>query len=279
MNRVYLSRLTTIGPNGMGLIASGIQSWQELSAATASSQHSTCSESLGCERPQVAADEISSGPGRGEEMPKLKASWFFKEPFIKFGRMDRFTQLVLAISRCCLNEAPIDGMVLGSAWGSIHQDQIHCANVVHKVQTSPAIFTYTLPSVALGELSILHQHHGENIMVEAAETSGLQALYEGYWMVRSGRVKQCLIIAADYIDAHRARAWACLLNAEAGDLEILRAQSYREATSSQGPVGLGDAGFDTIARSLCHRISGEHHLKEASSQGHILEFCWIFHGE
>jgi 3-oxoacyl-(acyl-carrier-protein) synthase len=67
---------------------------------------------------------------------------------------------------------------------------------------SPTLFTYTLPSSALGEIAIRYRLTGPNLCFIGDEAV---ALSEGREMIRSGEADACLCVSCDVLTPAAAK--------------------------------------------------------------------------
>jgi len=144
-------------------------------------------------------------------------------PFDRFGRLDVLCKHAVAAVEMLglpgLDEGatrPDTALVLGSEHGSLDVDVRFWRSIGEPGGASPKLFSYTLPSTALGEIAIRHRITGPNLCLAAGPDSGLLALWEGAQLVASGEVPRCLCIACDALSAPlavppHARGYAFLL--------------------------------------------------------------------
>ncbi len=92
---------------------------------------------------------------------------WLKPEYPKFYKMDMPSQLAFLAGEVLLRELPLSGydattiaLVLTSASGSLDTDLRYAASA--RTMASPALFVYTLPNIAGGELCIRHKLKGEN---------------------------------------------------------------------------------------------------------------------
>ncbi len=134
-------------------------------------------------------------------IPALRARSFFDAPYPKFGRMDPLCKLAVAVSQMlapALDGLPHDDVAL------VGGTQLGCLEVDSQFEQSrwagapsPALFVYTLPSMFLGEVAILHRLRGRCTLLSAGALSGLTALATAVRWIERGRAKYVLAIAAD----------------------------------------------------------------------------------
>lgn len=95
-----------------------------------------------------------------------------KVKYPKFYKMDTLCKLAFLSAELLLKQvnglkdyAASDVMLLfANASSSMHTDVNYCQTISDKNNyfPSPALFTYTLPNIMMGEISIRHQFQGEN---------------------------------------------------------------------------------------------------------------------
>jgi len=124
---------------------------------------------------------------------------------VRFNRLDRLTQLALVASHRAVQGygLPRDrtraGIVLGTAFGS------HLTNEAFQIQleqlgaaeASPALFTHTLPSSAVGAISIQFGLQGPTVTLTEGIGAGVAAVALAAQMVAQGEADWMLAGAAD----------------------------------------------------------------------------------
>jgi len=167
--------------------------------------------------------------------PRLRWRTLSARPFDRFGRLDLLCKYAAAAVEM-LGLTPLaDGqarpdvaLYLGTEHGSLDVDLKFCQSIGGPGGASPTLFTYTLPSTALGEIAIRHGISGPSLCLMAGPESGLLALWEGAKLVRSGEIARCICIAADAVESLSvAHAYAFLV--EAGAEEGLATVSFTRA--------------------------------------------------
>jgi len=110
----------------------------------------------------VAVPEATGGSDFGARVYE-----WLKPEYPKFYKMDLPSQLAFLAGEVLLRELPLSGydatmiaLVLTSASGSLDTDLRYAASA--RTMASPALFVYTLPNIAGGELCIRHKLKGEN---------------------------------------------------------------------------------------------------------------------
>lgn len=103
-----------------------------------------------------------------------KAYGFFKVEYPKFHKMDLISKLGIITSSILFSSEenvfnPFDiGIILSSKNSCTHTDQAYINEIINDPYSSnPALFTYTLPSIVMGEICIKHKIQGENLFLIA----------------------------------------------------------------------------------------------------------------
>jgi len=112
----------------------------------------------------------------------------------RFGRMDALSRLgLMAVEAWGVEFADRDevGVVLETKYGSLLADRQFLRT------NSPSVFTYTLPSTAIGEICIRHKLRGPVLCLMTATGDGRQALEQAQTWLATGEVKSCLCVCAD----------------------------------------------------------------------------------
>lgn len=129
--------------------------------------------------------------------------WLGKRGTVRFGRLDRLTRLALVAANAAMEGAPPlseqAGLALGTAFGS------HLANEAFQLalergpgeEASPTLFTYTLPSSSVGEISIHFGLKGPALTLTEGIGAGLAALGVAARVVEHGEARWMLSGAAD----------------------------------------------------------------------------------
>jgi len=126
----------------------------------------------------------------------------------RFGRMDALSRLgLMAVEMLGVEFADKDevGVVLETRCGSLLADRQFLRTL------SPSVFTYTLPSTAIGEICIRHKLRGPVLCLLTETGDGRQALERAQAWLRSGDVKSCLCLYADASGDGPAQAGALYL--------------------------------------------------------------------
>ena len=138
---------------------------------------------------------------------------------LRFARMDRLAQLSLTTAAAALKAAvdngaspPEDeeqaGAVLGSCFGAHLSNEQFQRGLMEEGQggASPALFPYTLPSSAVGEVSIQLGLQGPLVTLARGPSSGLAALATASDLLDDGQARWMLAGAADTLGDTLLRA-------------------------------------------------------------------------
>jgi len=170
--------------------------------------------------------------------PRLRWSTLSQRPFDRFGRLDLLCKAAVAAAEMLELPVPEPGesrpdtaLVLGTDLGCIDVDLRFCRSMAEEGGASPKLFSYTLPSTALGELAIRHQVTGPNLCLSAGPGSGLLALWEGAKLLLAGEARCCIAIGAEAaappaVPEPILRACAFLLDRGPTDREPLATLSF-----------------------------------------------------
>ena len=118
----------------------------------------------------------------------------------RFGRMDLSSQLaLLAVESLAASFESIArdriAIVLAARAGSLSTDAEYWKGRDNPGGPSPTLFTYTLPSAAIGEIAIRHRITGPNICFAG---NNLNVLPEAADLIRRGEADGCLCV---YVNA------------------------------------------------------------------------------
>ena len=134
-------------------------------------------------------------------------------------------------------------LALGTAFGSHATNEEYYQGVLGRAAVSPRLFTYTLPSSPLGELSILWKQTGAQDTRCAGWTSGAAALEAALARIRTGAADRALCIGADVPGPAAAAAVA----AAAGPVEESAvALALAPAGESTAEGGAGGATVEAV---------------------------------
>jgi 3-oxoacyl-(acyl-carrier-protein) synthase len=117
----------------------------------------------------------------------------------RFGRMDLACQLaLLAVESLGINfdlhPRERVGICLTARTGSLSTDAEYWSGLDIAGGLSPTLFTYTLPSAALGEIAIRHRLAGPNLCLVGEDTT---LLIEAGDMIRRGEADACVCVFCD----------------------------------------------------------------------------------
>jgi 3-oxoacyl-(acyl-carrier-protein) synthase len=129
----------------------------------------------------------------------------------RFGRLDLLSQLSLAAVDSIgidLSKLPPDrvGICLAARAGSLSTDIEYWKGRDAAGGPSPMLFTYTLPSSALGEIAIRYRLTGPNLCFVGDEAL---ALAEGRELIRSGAADACLCVFCEAVTPSAAEMTSC----------------------------------------------------------------------
>jgi hypothetical protein len=154
-------------------------------------------------------DETGYGGSRSAtlwERPPERLRWrlFSRTPFEWFGRMDALSkQAAVAVELLGLpfldqgKRRPEMAISLGTEHGSLGVDLEFLQTIGQPGGASPLLFSYTLPSIAIGEIAIRHRILGPNVCFMSGPDSGLLAVWEGVRLVEDGEAMSCVCIGSD----------------------------------------------------------------------------------
>lgn len=131
----------------------------------------------------------------------------------RLARMDRLCAIALVAADGALLHAGVEvplpalarvGVVLGTAFGCHATNEAYDAGA-RAGAPSPRLFAYTLPSSAVGEISIHAELVGPVSTMVGGLTAGLDALREARRHLDAGRAERMLVVAADVVTPTLAR--------------------------------------------------------------------------
>ena len=139
-----------------------------------------------------------------ESFAQCQWKQLFDSPFDRFGRLDTFSKHVVASVELLGLPLP-DGdikedetaLYVGTEFGSCQVDKQFYRSLTQPGGASPKLFSYTLPSTAIGEVAIRHKINGPNLCVSAGQSSGLVALWQSAELLKSHEVARCITIIGD----------------------------------------------------------------------------------
>ena len=201
-------------------------------------------------------DELDAGPVVEYGTPKLRAKFFFDEPFAKYGRMDPLCKVAVGAAQLAFKAnggltglepdevAQVGGTMLGCLEVDAQFEKSRQAGA-----PSPALFVYTLPSMFQGEIAIQFHLRGRCTLLSTGELSAMTALATGIRWIEKARAKHVLVVAAD-----AAGPAAAELGPDFGAQSA--AAAYLLSGDGEGRA-LSDSRFDGEAGDAKELTSGE----------------------
>jgi Beta-ketoacyl synthase, N-terminal domain len=191
----------------------------------------------------------------------------------RFGRMDLMSQLaLLAVESLGVNFDTLPreriAICLASATSSLATDAEYWNGRDAVGGLSPTLFTYTLPSAAIGEIAIRHRLTGPNLCFVGGNHDVLPEAAE---MLRRGEADGCLCVFVNVVSPSLAQmistppaAGACAVFLRQGVLlsDPVRCDPFPERggseTGAPGPplfheLGEFDRDMETLCAKLCAR--------------------------
>lgn len=169
-----------VGPEGFGSSRTGMQPW-----------------------PAGLAEALQRG-----DVPDGTWAALFSASCPRFGRMDGLSRLgLMAVELLGVEFEDKDdvGVCLETRCGSVAADRQFLRTL------SPSVFTYTLPSTAMGEICIRHHLRGPVLCLMSVNGDGREALGQAQAWLRAGEARSCLCLYADATGDAPARAGAIYL--------------------------------------------------------------------
>ena len=154
----------------------------------------------------------------------------------RFGRMDLASQLALVAAEPLAKHFEAANrqrvaIVLGASAGSLSTDIEYWDGRNITGGLSPTIFTYTLPSAAIGEIAIRHRLTGPNLCF-VGDDSCLAG--EAADLIRRGEADLCLCIYCDVVSKAAAQVTGMAESARAGALLLARAREGLSLSQENG---------------------------------------------
>jgi 3-oxoacyl-(acyl-carrier-protein) synthase len=167
----------------------------------------------------------------------------------RFGRMDLLSQLVLlAVESLQIHFDDLSrdriAVCLAVGTGSLSTDADYWEGRKTAGGFSPTLFTYTLPSAAIGELAIRHRLTGPHLCFVG---SGKDVLPEAVDLIQRGEVDACICVSASVVSTGLAELISAPKSARACAL-FLR-------NSGEGLAELGE--FDRDMDEVCARFRAQ----------------------
>jgi hypothetical protein len=148
-------------------------------------------------------DALDAGPVAEYGVPKLRAKFFFDEPFTKYGRMDPLCKVAVGAAQLAVKAGGLEDLDLDEV-AQVGGTMLGCLEVDAQFDAtrragapSPALFVYTLPSMFQGEIAIHWHFRGRCTLLSTGELSAMTALATGIRWIEKGRAKHVLVVAAD----------------------------------------------------------------------------------
>lgn len=159
-------------------------------------------------------------PSKGEALASPSSfRWqdLFGKPSRSFARADPLTKIASATAELLSpafetageEERESVGVTMGTSSGSLEIDARYWQYVKREGKGSPMMFTYTLPSTALGEIAIRHKLRGPILCLLCTLEENRQALDEAYRAITLGEAESLVCVYANAVEedaAHFARA-------------------------------------------------------------------------
>jgi len=192
---VHAPEVSDVVITGIGLVSPLASHWQEWPARLAAGETAIV---------PLAAPLRAYGASVGEipldAMPSASRS--------RFGRLDRYCQLLLAAAFTALDSARLEidpttgervGLGVGTGLGCLLTDAEFNLKLVENGPSaaSPRLFAYTVSSAAAGELSIALSIKGPNLTLHQGSTGGLGAVAWAAEQIRSGHADIMLAAGVD----------------------------------------------------------------------------------
>lgn len=137
-------------------------------------------------------------------MDSLTKEWydFLQVNYPKFYKMDSLCKLTFLSVLQLTDGQPLPSntaQCFTNAGFSLESDSKHIDNIVSRGMASPAVFVYTLPNIAMGELSIFHKWNGENLFYAS------EAFDEADWLQEAKRMivlKNAPHVIGGWVESH-----------------------------------------------------------------------------
>ena len=165
----------------------------------------------------------------------------------RFGRLDLASQLALLAVEALgidFNSLARDrvGICLAARAGSLSTDVEYWNGRDAAGGLSPTLFTYTLPSAAMGEIAIRHRLTGPNLCL-VSDSAGLLA--EAVESIRRGEADSCLCVACNVVTPALAEMLHLPPAAKASALFVQRGGSGRHVLREN------DRDMESLCALLC----------------------------
>ncbi len=145
---------------------------------------------------------------KGDPRGQLRWRLVSEAPHDRFGRLDLLSKYVtvatemLGLPRLDKNALRLDtAVVMGTIFGCQGVDLEFYRGILRGEGPSPSLFAYTLPSIAVGEITIRHRLGGPSYCYMVGPDSDLLAIWEGIKLLKDEGLKSCICLAADVFPA------------------------------------------------------------------------------
>lgn len=175
---------------------------------------------------------------------------------LRFARLDRLARLALVAAHHAVEEGgPPEvgderaGLALGTAYGS-HLSNERFQELLERegrAGASPALFTYTLPSSATGEISIHLGLRGAATTLAQGEGAGLAAVAHAASQLEQGRAAWILAGGADVLSVTLLRALPEVPLAEGAAFVVLTTESASSLARVAGSAQTFGEGASRLA--------------------------------
>ncbi|MCQ2198814.1 MAG: beta-ACP synthase [Paludibacteraceae bacterium] len=137
------------------------------------------------------------------------------EPYMKFAKMDDFCKLALtSVEYLGFRGVENTALLLQTNSGCLASDLKHLENISQGAENaSPAVFVYTLPNIALGEIAIRHKFKGENL-TRIVESYDENALVEDSRTLLNNGADVVIAMYIDYFGPACYSAVSCIVSRE-----------------------------------------------------------------
>jgi 3-oxoacyl-(acyl-carrier-protein) synthase len=210
MSDIIVKAASYLGPEGYGNSRTGLKPW-----------------------PDALAQAVARG-----EVPDTSWATLFSSSCPRFGRMDALSRLglmaveLLGVDFSALPERDRDelGVCLETRFGCLAAD----LNFLETL--SPSVFTYTLPSTAIGEICIRHRLRGPVLCLIPANDNEQQALEQARARLRDGGAARCLCIGCDALAEPAVRRLGQRAGTQAGALYLGPDEHPSPSLACDGPL-------------------------------------------
>lgn len=196
------------------------------------------------------------------KLPEIKPETVFSMPCPYFRRMDAYSKLGLTAIALALKDADLDrwtekrniGIIVSTEYGCLHTDMDYFETVKAQNGTgaSPALFTYTLPSIFLGEAAIQFGLTGATFVINTSGPCGRASLQLALESLAGGEADKMLCGVCD-LNCPPLPGANC--NLSPGAVFILLEKFTRENSCSYGSVRLDQNGRLFLGRTQIEDIA------------------------